>query len=723
MSVQEALGFLPLLGAAVALLGGALALRQGPHPLVTGCFVAGMWGMAASEVAAFLAQGAAAGGGPAIPWLLADLGIQCLATLAWLAFAMVFAAASPWGALRRWRWWAMAAAALAVGFVGILGLGLGGTPVRLRDGGGTVFALSAAGRGLFIFLLLGGLAVLVLLENTFRNASGPDRWRTKYLLLGLAAGLGFQIYTSSQALLFPALRPGLISARSAALLVATLLIGYSLARRGLFGVTVFVSRQFVYGSATASIVGAYLLAMGAAAEAFRRFDIPLDRSVKAVAVLVAGVALAVVLLSSRFRRRLQLFIATHFYRHKYDYRRTWIDFTRRLGGAVRQEDILPRIAEMVAGTVWVRSVAIWTYDAERRQFDPGAAIAVEAPPVPGGGEVGEALRERGRPVLPEDLPGLPLSPESRGGLAALLARTGFVALVPLATKEELVGLIGVGPEASGKPFVHEDWQLLTTIAGQAAGAIMAARLSDRLLAAREMEAFHRVSAFVLHDLKNAIGMLRLLLDNARDFMEEPAFRRDALTTIEGAVNRMEGLMRKLSGAPAPAQRCPTPVDLNAVVRTAMAACPLGKGPGVTVAEALGPLPPLQGDGAELQSVVSNLLLNAAEALEGRPGTVTVRTGQEGAWAVLAVSDTGKGIDETFRRQSLFRPFCTTKPKGLGIGLYQCKVIVEAHGGQIQVESANGKGTTFTVRLPLRGEAGWESDARGAAVAGGQGAGR
>ncbi|HYB72074.1 MAG TPA: XrtA/PEP-CTERM system histidine kinase PrsK [Candidatus Sulfotelmatobacter sp.] len=721
MSIHEALRFLPLLSAVAALLVGALALRRGPHPLVAGSFVAGMWGIAAAEAAAFLASLAPAGE-RALEWLQVDLGVQCLSTLAWLVFAIVFGAAAPRAALRRWRWWAAAAGALALGFAGLLALGLAGSVAQALDGPETVLVLSLAGRGLFVFLLLGGLAVLMLLEQAFRGSSGLDRWRTKYLVLGVAAALGFQMYASSQALLFPVVRPAPVPARSVAVLAAAVLIGYSLARRGLFGATLFVSRQFVYRSVTVSIVSAYLLAMGAAGEAVRRFGIPLDQSLKAVAVLVAAVALAVALLSARFRRRLQFFIATHFYRHKYDYRRTWMDFTKRLSGAVRVEEILPRIAEMVAETVWVRSVAIYTYDADGRRFDPGVAINVDAPPVPEGAArgLGELLPARQRPVLPDDLPGLPLAAEARGALAGFFARSGLVALVPLVTKEALVGLIGVGPEASGKPFAEEDWQLLATIAGQAAGAIVAARLAERLLATREMEAFHRLSAFVMHDVKNALAMLRPLLDNAREFIGDPAFQQDALSTIESAANRMEGLMRKLSGAPAPGAGPQGPMDLNEVVRAALAACPIGRWPGITVVEDLSPLPPLRGNPAELQNVVNNLLLNAAEALEGRPGAVTIRTAQDGAWATLAVSDTGKGMDEDFRRHCLFRPFRTTKPKGLGIGLFQCKAMVEAHGGQIAAESADGKGTTFTVRLPVRSDVEDEPGPERAALAGSQG---
>ncbi|HYA53227.1 MAG TPA: hypothetical protein VEG33_18925, partial [Streptosporangiaceae bacterium] len=164
MDIYEALRFLPLLSAVAVVLVGALALRRGPHPLVTGSFVVGMWGIAAAEAAAFHTSRVPAGE-QAVAALQVDLGIQCLSTLAWLVFAIVFGAAAPRAALRRWRWWAAAAGALALGFAGLLALGLAGSAAQAPEGPETVFVLSLAGRGLFVFLLLGGLAVLMLLEQ------------------------------------------------------------------------------------------------------------------------------------------------------------------------------------------------------------------------------------------------------------------------------------------------------------------------------------------------------------------------------------------------------------------------------------------------------------------------------------------------------------------------------------------------------------------------------
>jgi signal transduction histidine kinase len=84
--------------------------------------------------------------------------------------------------------------------------------------------------------------------------------------------------------------------------------------------------------------------------------------------------------------------------------------------------------------------------------------------------------------------------------------------------------------------------------------------------------------------------------------------------------------------------------------------------------------------------------------------VRVETVQSDGWAILSVADNGCGMSPAFLKASLFRPFQTTKKKGLGIGMFQSKMIIEAHRGKIQVESEPGTGTTFRVMLPLKPEA-------------------
>src|SRR5207249_7384536 len=107
-----------------------------------------------------------------------------------------------------------------------------------------------------------------------------------------------------------------------------------------------------------------------------------------------------------------------------------------------------------------------------------------------------------------------------------------------------------------------------------------------------------------------------------------------------------------------------------------------------------------GDPEALLHVIQNLITNAVEVLDGR-GTLTVTTTRDEDLAVVAVADTGGGIPDEFLRKSLFAPFRSTKKGGWGIGLYQAKSIVEAHGGTIEVASTEGVGTTFSIKLPIR----------------------
>jgi signal transduction histidine kinase len=123
-------------------------------------------------------------------------------------------------------------------------------------------------------------------------------------------------------------------------------------------------------------------------------------------------------------------------------------------------------------------------------------------------------------------------------------------------------------------------------------------------------------------------------------------------------------------------------------------------PGVELTKELLPLPRTLADREQIQSVVTNLLLNARDAV-GPGGRILVRTAHRDGRVVLSVADNGCGMSQAFVRDSLFRPFQSTKKKGLGIGMFQARMIIEAHGGSIQVESETGQGTTVRVSLPAK----------------------
>jgi len=268
--------------------------------------------------------------------------------------------------------------------------------------------------------------------------------------------------------------------------------------------------------------------------------------------------------------------------------------------------------------------------------------------------------------------------------------------VALRCGDELLGLLTVGDRISGRPFSAEDVDLLKCIGAQVGAHLFNLNLSRRLIQAKEMEAFQTMSTFFVHDLKNAASTLSLMLENLPVHFDKPEFRQDALRAIAGTADRINGLIGRLALLRQELKLNPAEANLNDVVRGALQS--LGN-ISLPVTMSLAPVPPTLIDADQMQKVVANLLLNARDAL-GEDGRIQIRTACENGWLELAVTDNGCGMTPEFIRQQLFRPFQTTKTKGLGIGMFHARAIVDAHRGRIDVQSAPGQGTTFRVRLPL-----------------------
>jgi len=206
-----------------------------------------------------------------------------------------------------------------------------------------------------------------------------------------------------------------------------------------------------------------------------------------------------------------------------------------------------------------------------------------------------------------------------------------------------------------------------------------------------------MSVFFVHDLKNAAASLNLMLRNLPVHFNDPAFREDALRGIGNTAARIDEMIARLSTLRERPKFTAAKADLNQVVSEALDR--VDGIPNVQLTRELHPLPAVSVDREQIQNVVTNLVLNARDAL-GLDGRIEVRTEQRDGRVLLSVTDNGCGMDQAFVRDSLFRPFQSTKKKGLGIGLFQSRAIVHAHGGTIHVQSELTRRTTFLVRLPV-----------------------
>jgi putative PEP-CTERM system histidine kinase len=269
--------------------------------------------------------------------------------------------------------------------------------------------------------------------------------------------------------------------------------------------------------------------------------------------------------------------------------------------------------------------------------------------------------------------------------------------VPMVVGDEILGMMIFGDRVGGAAFSGQDFDLLKCVGDQTAASLLNARLSQKLLQAKELEAFQTMSAFFVHDLKNAATTLNLMLQNLPMHFDDPAFREDALRSTAKTVAHINHLINRLSLLRRELKNNPIASDLNELVAQSLA--DWEKTSAVNLIKNFQPLPQIILDQEQLLKVITNLVLNAKEAVTP-DGQIRIETRRSNGWAVLSVSDNGCGISPEFLNRSLFRPFQTTKKNGLGIGMFQSKMIVEAHKGRIEVESEPDKGTTFRIYLPL-----------------------
>jgi hypothetical protein len=269
-------------------------------------------------------------------------------------------------------------------------------------------------------------------------------------------------------------------------------------------------------------------------------------------------------------------------------------------------------------------------------------------------------------------------------------------IVPLISTGRVEGLVALRQQIVPEALTYDDYDLMKVLARQAAQAITNLRLSEEIMEMRAMAAVSRISTFVIHDLKNLTSGLSLVVDNAAEHISNPDFQQDAIRTVKNTLNKMKNLIQRLKSIPEKGALTTTVGDLDRLCRETVLEIETLR-PGTRI-EYSGEAVFSRVDGEEIKKVIVNLVQNALEA-GGDRGTVTVETLRKNGMACIRVSDTGSGMTDDFMKNHLFRPFCSTKDKGLGIGLYQCRQIVEAHAGRIEVASEVGKGTVFTVVFP------------------------
>lgn len=551
--------------------------------------------------------------------------------------------------------------------------------------------------GTILGLLVVALTGLVLVEQLYRNTQPEKRWAIKFLCLGVGGLFAYDLFLYSQGLLFRQLDANLWQARGAVNALVVPLIAVSAARNPEWSLNVFVSRHVVFYTASLIGAGVYLLAMAGGGYYLRVYGGSWGAVGQTAFLFGAALVLFIIMLSSDARARLKVFLAKHFYKNKYDYREEWLRLIRTLSTPAQDIPLRERVIKAVAQIVQSRGGCLWTRQDEN-QLRPVAQWNMEPPGdavEPVGSAFAGFLRERQWVI---DINEYRTDSSRYHGLAlpAWLESLPHAWLViPLMQEDRLFGFMVLAESSHPQKLTWEDTDLLKTVGHQVASYLAQHEAAQILTEVKQFDAYNRLTAFLMHDLKNLIAQQSLVVKNAAKHKNNPTFIEDAIRTIENSVQRMNRLLEQL-------KRGDSGAAARRIVLSELLADLIGKHRNrrpVPELEAADPAVQVFAEPDRLGMVLGHIIRNAQEATAAN-GYVRIALERAGTNATVEIRDNGCGMDTEFLRDRLFRPFDTTKgSKGMGIGAYQVREFIRAAGGEVEVVSEPGTGTTFRVILP------------------------
>lgn len=244
--------------------------------------------------------------------------------------------------------------------------------------------------------------------------------------------------------------------------------------------------------------------------------------------------------------------------------------------------------------------------------------------------------------------------------------------------------------------------------GQLAEAVRVLRerltvMNQLLIKSSRIESLNILGSILAHDMKNLSFRLRCLGQNAEVNYDDPEFRDSFIRTLSHTTQEMDQMVRRFREQK-DTVIVKLRIDLNEVVRGALNNV-RRDAQNIRMTEQYDKLPSLWADALLVENALYNIVANACEAMPWG-GHLAVRTqlmGNDGAapqQVLVEIADSGMGMAEQFVQNELFAPFVTTKEQGLGLGLYTCQQIIRMHGGKIRVYSELGRGTVFSIYLPV-----------------------
>jgi putative PEP-CTERM system histidine kinase len=538
---------------------------------------------------------------------------------------------------------------------------------------------------------------LMLIEQLFRNVSEDSRWNIKPLCLGLGSIFVFDLYLYSDALMFNRIDVDAFAVRGFVnTLVIPLLVMSTLRSRD-WTSKIRLSQKVAFHSATLLIAGLYLLFMAGIGYYVRYFGGDWGRALQLGMFFAGLMGLGFLVVSGSMRAKLRVLVGKHFFSYRYDYREEWLKFTQTLSAQDSPKAMGQQVIRGLANMVESPGGGLWLLEAGQPTFTQAARwnIPAEENSEDFNSPLIQFLLTSGWVINLEEFRCYP----GRYGQLDIPAWISNIPnawlVIPLMVGNEITGFVIL---ASSRTQLDVNWEvndLLRTAGCQAAGFLAKMQATEALLEARKFDAFNKMSAFVVHDLKNIVTQLSLMLRNAERHRNNPEFQQDMLMTVEHSVERMRQLMMQLrEGATPTGTACGVnlPDVIERIHRSKM-------DQGCSLELRIGERLITRGHEERLERVIGHLVQNALDATDPS-GKVWVSLERRGDRAAIEVGDTGHGMSQEFIRDRLFKPFQSTKQAGMGIGAYESAQYIRELGGEMLVDSEESQGTRITMILPL-----------------------
>lgn len=555
---------------------------------------------------------------------------------------------------------------------------------------------------LFILYLLAvyipiGRAIMVLISHYRKTRALNEKVRDSYILLGVI----FMLVGGTTDFL-PSLGVRLYPLGILGNLLFAMITTISMLRYGLMEIRVVLRRAASYSLVSVVMLGIVFGIYLLVANTTQGLSTP------SYVAIIAVSYLAIAALFQPVQFKVQRVVDRWFFRDRYDHLRNLELFTRETKNLIDLKRLSVSLLSMVGQGMESKGVYLLLPSAQSGDFETyfyfGQGQEKENNiSFLANGTLVRSMKYQDNAIDINDIDYTPSLSSIKVEERKILTDNDIELLVPLRSKEVLTGILLLTNKTSGETYSTEDRQLLSTISNQAAISIENARLYDQLqqqlIKSSKLASLGELATNVAHEVNNSLqSVMNYGTILYEDLDKDHPMKEDA-RVIQTEALRARNIVEILLGIARKERTSRETVDLNDVVKSVVMLARLrAKSENIIIHENYSIEAPLVKASAEqLTQVFLNLFTNATDAMpEG--GTINVATIVENGKVVFSIKDTGTGIPKDARAK-IFQPLYTTKTNGTGLGLTVSKSIVEEHGGTIEFESEENKGTRFTIRLP------------------------